>query len=214
MLLKRHWQQLHSLLFQPLPVAIRPQWGMALTWLPTWGFLLVFNSDHSPKCNSVELGTDRQTDGRIAALHKIPYHKLGNIINTIYRDLFHTDAAEFQVLYLSLSPVQCAQHQLQPCVQQAAPSVRPCSASIILLLAPTTSTSSSNLRVNFLVLLPSSVCYCSLVLHACHSDHYAQVQYNSNNTTHNNNRFTALWNLSGKTRVSRYQKNIHPLLSS
>ena len=28
------------------------------------------------------------------------------------------------------------------------------------------------------------------------------------------NRFTALWNLSGKTRVSRYQKNIHPLLSS
>jgi len=31
-------------------------------------------------------------------------------------------------------------------------------------------------------------------------------------TTHN--RFTALWNLSGKTRVSRYQKNIHPLLSS
>ena len=30
----------------------------------------------------------------------------------------------------------------------------------------------------------------------------------------NNNRFTALWNLSGKTRVSRYQKNIHPLLSS
>jgi len=31
---------------------------------------------------------------------------------------------------------------------------------------------------------------------------------------HYNNRFTALWNLSGKTRVSRYQKNIHPLLSS
>jgi len=31
-------------------------------------------------------------------------------------------------------------------------------------------------------------------------------------TTHN--RFTALWNLSGKTRVSRYQENIHPLLSS
>jgi len=28
------------------------------------------------------------------------------------------------------------------------------------------------------------------------------------------NRFMALWNLSGKTRVSRYQKNIHPLLSS
>jgi len=36
--------------------------------------------------------------------------------------------------------------------------------------------------------------------------------YNVNNN--NNNRFTALWNLSGKTRVSRYQKNIHPLLSS
>jgi len=34
----------------------------------------------------------------------------------------------------------------------------------------------------------------------------------STHTTHN--RFTALWNLSGKTRVSRYQKNIHPLLSS
>jgi len=32
--------------------------------------------------------------------------------------------------------------------------------------------------------------------------------------THTHNRFTALWNLSGKTRVSRYQKNIHPLLSS
>ena len=31
--------------------------------------------------------------------------------------------------------------------------------------------------------------------------------------THTHNRFTALWNLSGKTRVSRYQKNIHPLLS-
>jgi len=36
--------------------------------------------------------------------------------------------------------------------------------------------------------------------------------YASTHTTHN--RFTALWNLSGKTRVSRYQKNIHPLLSS
>ena len=34
------------------------------------------------------------------------------------------------------------------------------------------------------------------------------------NHTHTHNRFTALWNLSGKTRVSRYQKNIHPLLSS
>ena len=33
-------------------------------------------------------------------------------------------------------------------------------------------------------------------------------------TQHTHNRFTALWNLSGKTRVSRYQKNIHPLLSS
>jgi len=38
--------------------------------------------------------------------------------------------------------------------------------------------------------------------------------YASSLHTHTHNRFTALWNLSGKTRVSRYQKNIHPLLSS
>jgi len=40
------------------------------------------------------------------------------------------------------------------------------------------------------------------------------IKWIQNSTTTHNNRFTALWNLSGKTRVSRYQKNIHPLLSS
>jgi len=38
----------------------------------------------------------------------------------------------------------------------------------------------------------------------------ANLELVDNNNNNNNNRFTALWNLSGKTRVSRYQKKHSP----
>jgi len=47
---------------------------------------------------------------------------------------------------------------------------------------------------------------------SCHITASVKALKGTTHTQHN--RFTALWNLSGKTRVSRYQKNIHPLLSS
>ena len=71
------------------------------------------------------------------------------------------------------------------------------------------------------------VCVCAHIkVFMCTALYYEQIASNAlrylvcaqdityNYHTHTHNRFTALWNLSEKTRVSRYQKNIHPLLSS